>query len=269
VNESQHEICQWHSRIGAEEARRDRKPWANLCLSIAGWTATDEPPDYLNNPIYGLHMKSLKYTLALLPILAIAPSPALATDANMSFFVTSVGSGKGGDLGGLDGADAHCDKLASAAGSSGKTWRAYLSTQEEGKRGISARDRIGAGPWHNAKGELIAKDLNQLHLAPNIIKETALDETGALVNGRGDKPNRHDILTGTMADGTAYFPRDTKDHTCSNWTSSSSGNATVGHHDRHGGGNTSWNATHESRGCSQEALTKTGGAGLFMCFAAD
>jgi hypothetical protein len=116
---------------------------------------------------------------------------------------------------------------------------------------------------------LIAKDLDQLHLSPKIIKRTAIDENGKAVNGRGDKPNRHDILTGSMGDGTAYFPRETKDHTCSNWTSSGEGSATVGHHDRHGGGNTSWNAAHGSRGCSQEALTKTGGAGLFMCFAAN
>jgi len=214
-------------------------------------------------------MRTLKIAVAAIPMMAASIAPSIAADQNMSFFVTSVGSGNGGDLGGLGGADAYCAKLAEAAGVQGKTWRAYLSTQEEGKRGISARDRIGKGPWHNSKGELIAKDLNQLHLGPNIIKETALDENGNLVNGRGDKPNRHDILTGTMADGTAYFPWEKNDHTCGNWTSSSAGNATVGHHDRHGGGNVSWNAAHESRGCSQDDLTKTGGAGLFMCFAAE
>ena len=187
----------------------------------------------------------------------------------MSFFVTSASPGNGADLGGLEGADAHCASLAAAAGAEGKTWRAYLSTQEEGKRGVSARDRIGAGPWHNAKGELIANDLDELHISPNILKSTALDENGALVNGRGDKPNQHDILTGTMADGTAYFPRVEDDMTCSNWTSSDEGSATVGHHDRHGGGNVSWNAAHNSRGCSAEALAGTGGAGLFYCFAAD
>ncbi len=191
----------------------------------------------------------------------------IAQDTSMSFFVTSVGSGKGADLGGLEGADAHCAKLAEAAGVTGKNWAAYLSTQEEGKRGVSARDRIGAGPWHNAKGVLIAENLDQLHINPNIFKSTALDESGSLVNGRGDKPNVHDILTGTMSDGTAYFPRETEDRTCSNWTSSGEGSATVGHHDRHGGGNVSWNAAHNSRGCSQEDLAKTGGAGLFMCFA--
>lgn len=215
-------------------------------------------------------MKFSRLVLAALPLLAFsaAPAPALAQDSTMSFFITSVGSGKGGDLGGLNGADAHCMTLAAAAGSTGKTWKAYLSTQEDGKRGVSARDRIGAGPWHNAKGVLIAANLDELHLSPNIVKSTGLDEAGNLVNGRGDKPNRHDILTGTMMDGTAYFPRVEEDRTCSNWTSSGEGSATVGHHDRHGGGNVSWNAAHNSRGCSQEDLTKTGGAGLFMCFAA-
>ena len=193
--------------------------------------------------------------------------PVHAQDTSLSFFITSEGPGQGGDLGGLAGADAHCATLAEAAGVEGKVWRAYLSTQEDGKRGVSARDRIGSGPWHNANGELIAADLDQLHLAPNLIKSTALDEKGQLVNGRGDKPNRHDILTGSMADGTAYFPTETEDRTCSNWTSSDEGSASVGHHDRHGGGNTSWNSAHNSRGCSAEGLSKTGGAGLFMCFA--
>lgn len=214
-------------------------------------------------------MKLARLALATFSIIAVTAPVAYAQDSSMSFFVTSVGSGKGGDLGGLDGADAHCASLASAAGSTGKTWKAYLSTQEEGKRGISARDRIGNGPWYNAKGVLIASDLDQLHLSPNIIKTTALDESGNLVNGRGDKPNRHDLLTGTMMDGTAYFPSVTEDRTCSNWTSSGEGRATVGHHDRHGGGNVSWNAAHGSRGCSMDDLAKTGGAGLFMCFAAN
>ena len=212
-------------------------------------------------------MNYLKSTLIAATFLALSPLTAAAQDTNMSFFVTSVGLGNGGDLGGLEGADAHCAALAEAAGATGKTWRAYLSTQEEGQRGISARDRIGSGPWHNAKGVMIAADLDQLHLNPNIIKTTALDENGELVNGRGDSPNRHDILTGTMADGTAYFPSVTEDHTCSNWSSSGEGSATVGHHDRHGGGNISWNAAHNSRGCSVDALAATGGAGLFMCFA--
>jgi hypothetical protein len=195
---------------------------------------------------------------------------AAAEDHPMGFFVTSVGMGQGGNLGGLEGADAHCATLAEGAGSSGRTWRAYLSTQEEGKRGISARDRIGLGPWYNAHGVLIASDLDELHLNPKIILRTAVDENGKRVNGRGDTPNRHDILTGSMADGTAYFPRETADHTCSSWTSSSSeGSAQVGHHDRHGGGNTSWNSAHGSRGCGEDDLPKSGGAGLLYCFAAD
>lgn len=214
-------------------------------------------------------MKGIK-TLAAAGILALAStSPLAAEDPPMGFFITSVGIGKGADLGGLEGADAHCAKLAEAAGSTGRTWRAYLSTQVTEGRGISARDRIGSGPWYNARGELIAVDLDQLHLNPNIVKRTALDEKGNLVKGRGDKPNEHDILTGSKNDGTAYFPWEEGDHTCSNWTSSGEGSAQVGHHDRHGGGNTSWNSAHGSRGCSQENLQGTGGAGLLYCFAAD
>ena len=186
----------------------------------------------------------------------------------MGFFVTSVGLGKGGDLGGLEGADAHCQALAEAAGAGDRDWRAYLSTEEPDKRGVFARHRIGAGPWYNARGELIAVDLDNLHINPNIFQRTALDENGNEVKGRYHDVNEHDILTGTQADGTAYFPDD-KDHSCSNWTSSDEGSAQVGHHDRHGGGNTSWNSAHPSRGCSQEALRRTGGAGLFYCFAAD
>jgi len=196
-------------------------------------------------------------------------SASMAADHSMGFFVTSVGMGDGANLGGLEGADAHCDKLATAAGSTGRVWHAYLSTQEEGKRGVSARYRIGQGPWYNALGELIASDLDELHLNPNIIKRTAVDENGNRVKGVGDQPNEHDILTGSMADGMAYFPWDTDDHTCSNWTSSGEGSANVGHHDRHGGGNTSWNAAHGSRGCSQENLQSSGGAGLLYCFAID
>jgi len=212
----------------------------------------------------------------ILKLAAIAPfalaaqlSMASAQDHPMGFFVTSVGLGDGANLGGLDGADAHCDALATAAGTTGRTWRAYLSTQEEGKRGVSARYRIGSGPWYNAHGELVASDLDELHLSPNIIKRTAVDENGNKINGVGDSPNQHDILTGSMSDGMAYFPRDTDDHTCSNWTSSGEGSAQVGHHDRHGGGNTSWNSAHGSRGCGQEALAGTGGAGMFYCFATD
>lgn len=205
----------------------------------------------------------------MIALSVVSIAPAFAQDNPMGFFVTSAGTGKGGDLGGLEGADAHCQKLATAAGAGKRQWRAYLSTEAEGERGISARDRIGKGPWYNATGVLIANNLTELHLYnKTILKETALDENGKLVNGRGDKPNRHDILTGSMDDGTAFFPDD-KDHTCNNWTSSDKGSAQVGHHDRHGGGNTSWTAAHGSRGCSMEALAQTGGSGLLYCFAAD
>ena len=214
-------------------------------------------------------MNALKILMSAGAAVMLVATTAVAADHSMGFFITSVGPGNGGDLGGLAGADAYCNKLATAAGSTGRTWRAYLSTQEEGKRGVSARDRIGAGPWYNANGELIASDLDMLHILPNLVKRTAVDENGNQVKGRGDIPNEHDIITGSMADGTAYFPWIKEDHTCNSWTSSGEGSADVGHHDRHGGGNTSWNSAHGSRGCSQEDLTKTGGAGLFYCFAAD
>lgn len=214
-------------------------------------------------------IKNLVLAGASVGIVASMASSAIAADRPMGFFVTSVGVGKGGDLGGLKGADAHCTKLAQAAGSKRKTWRAYLSTQPKKGRGMSARDRIGSGPWYNAKGELIAVDVDQLHISPNILKRTALDEKGNRIKGRGDKPNQHDILTGSKADGTAYFPWEKGDKTCGNWTSSDKGSATIGHHDRHGGGNLSWNTAHGTRGCSQKALTMTGGAGLLYCFAAD
>ena len=192
----------------------------------------------------------------------------------MSFFVTSVGTGKGADLGGLAGADAHCQKLAEAVGAGGKTWRAYLSTQASGNQAaVNARDRIGKGPWYNAKSELIAKDVADLHGdverdRNNITKASALTEKGEVSNGRGDTPNKHDMLTGSTSTGRAFT--DNEDHTCKNWTSSSSGtgSAMLGHHDRNGGGNTSWNAAHPSRGCSQDNLVATGGAGLFYCFVA-
>ncbi len=194
---------------------------------------------------------------------------ATAEDRPMGFFVTSQGIGNGGDLGGLKGADAHCQKLATAAGAGDRQWRAYLSTEEADKRGEFARQRIGNGPWYNAQGLLIAANLTELHLYNKTITlETALDENGERIKGRYDQPNEHDILTGTQDDGTAYFP-DEADHTCNNWTSSDEGSAQVGHHDRHGGGNTSWNSAHASRGCSQEVLKTTGGAGKLYCFAAD
>ncbi|TIL33557.1 hypothetical protein [Mesorhizobium sp.] len=185
-------------------------------------------------------------------------------DATMSFFVTSVGSGKGADLGGLAGADAHCASLAEAAGVAGKTWRAYLSTSD-----TDARDRIGKGPWFNAKGVKIADDVASLHSDANAItKQTALNEKGEEVNGRGDKPNRHDVLTGSKPDGTKIA-----DQTCGDWTlSGAEGAAMTGHHDRTGLDDSaaakSWNSSHASRGgCSQEALRSTGGDGLFYCFA--
>jgi hypothetical protein len=211
-----------------------------------------------------------KLLAIILGVSALLGSLSLhAEDRTMGFFVTSNGMGDGANLGGLKGADAYCGKLASAVGAGDRDWKAYLSTGEKGKRGVFARARIGEGPWYNAQGILIAANLTDLHLYNKTITlETALDESGNRIKGRGDKPNEHDILTGTQADGTPYFP-DGKDHTCSNWTSSGEGSAQVGHHDRHGGGNTSWNSAHPSRGCSQSALTKTGGAGKFYCFAAD
>ena len=211
-------------------------------------------------------MRRTIYALAATLLALTGSQGALAQD--MTFFITSEGLGNGGDLGGIEGADAHCQALAEAAGAGDKTWHAYLGTETEGGRGIDARSRIGEGPWHNANGDLIAENLDQLHVNSNMFASTGLDENGDRVNARGDQPNMHDILTGSMADGTAYFPDDA-DHTCNNWTSSSEGSAQVGHHDRHGGGNTSWNSAHASRSCSQEDLQATGGAGLLYCFAAD
>jgi hypothetical protein len=199
-------------------------------------------------------------------------APVGAQQANVSFFVTSAGPGKGGDLGGLNGADAHCQRLAQAAGAGGKTWRAYLSTQGQGA--VNAKDRIGRGPWQNAKGEVIAKDVADLHSANNkLTKQTALSEKGEVINGRGDTPNRHDILTGSQADGTAFAAGE--DRTCGNWTSSTTGAGMVGHHDRQGLNDSppmlSWNSSHPSRGpgggCSQSDLRSTGGDGLLYCFA--
>ena len=204
---------------------------------------------------------------ALIAILCAAP--ATAQQANMTFFVTSQGVGKGADLGGLAGADAHCASLAQAAGSTGKTWHAYLSTQGAGA--VNAKDRIGKGPWKNAKGEVIAKSVADLHANPNLNKQTALTEKGATVNGRGDNPNTHDILTGSKTDGTAFAAGE--DRTCSNWTKSGEGSAMLGHHDRMGlrddDASKSWNSSHPSKGCGDDALKSTGGAGLLYCFAAN
>jgi len=196
--------------------------------------------------------------------LVLALGVAEAQDTSMSFFITSVGLGKGANLGGVEGADAHCASLAEAAGVTGKTWRAYLSTST-----VDARDRIGSGPWYNAKGEKIADDVASLHGDGNAIsKQTGLDEKGMTVNGRGDTPNRHDILTGSMPDGTKAA-----DQSCGDWTlEGAEGAAMVGHHDRMGLNDNppakSWNSSHPSRGgCSQEALIGTGGDGFFYCFA--
>jgi len=211
------------------------------------------------------------YTAIVVITLSLAnTSLTLAQEqAPMTFFVTSTGMGNGANLGGLAGADAHCQSLAQAAGAGNRTWRAYLSTQ--GADAVNARDRIGSGPWHNAKGVQIAPNVADLHGDNErdrnyLIKETAIDERGNVVNGRGDQPNRHDILTGSNSLGRALPAGE--DRTCANWTSSDTGSAMVGHHDRSGGGTTSWNSAHPSRGCSQEQLKGSGGDGLLYCFAA-
>jgi hypothetical protein len=220
------------------------------------------------------NLRALALTATAAVMLAACATPP--SSGPMSFFITSVGSGKGADLGGLAGADAHCQKLASAAGSGAKGWRAYLSVPGTFPQGSTpavpathARERIGNGPWHNAKGALIASDLTHLHNGNNIGKDTALDEKGGLVKGRGDQPNEHDMLTGSRADGTAFAPQ--TDTSCKAWTSSGDGSAMLGHHDRSGptqdSWSKSWNFSHQSAGCSQEALVRTGGAGRFYCFA--
>lgn len=214
------------------------------------------------------------FATSLIALAAANVSSLSAQDSDataMSFFITSVGSGDGANLGGLAGADAHCAELASAAGSRGKTWRAYLSAHAtEEMAAIDARDRIGFGPWYNAKGVEVASTLNALHSDFMALgKENSLDENGNTVNGRGDSPNEHDILTGSSLAGNAID--DGADHTCNNWTSNAEGSAQVGHFDRTGGGSnpTSWNSAHGSRGCSQANLVATGGAGYFYCFAID
>ena len=224
----------------------------------------------------------MKYTTRI-ALAAVAALLSVAWFANsqekktsMTFFITSVGSGKGADLGGLAGADKHCQALAQAAGAGDRTWRAYLSASRSGERSaVNARDRIGRGPWQNAKGVVIAKNVDELHGKNNLNKETALSEKGEPINGRGDKPNMHDILTGSQPDGRAFSANE--DLTCRNWTSSKEGTAMLGHHDRQGlkddDVSRSWNSSHPSRGegggCSQEALHGTGGNGLFYCFAAN
>ena len=222
----------------------------------------------------------MKKSFMIAPLLAVVCHCGLLAQqqkqppAPMTFFVTSVGLGDGANLGGLAGADSHCQKLAAAAGAGDRSWRAYLSTSAaDGKPAVNARDRIGTGPWHNAKGGKVAQGLADLHgdtldlarLGNTLTRATALSEKGEPVKGFGETPNQHDILTGSQADGRAYT--DSADHTCKNWTSNSEGVAQLGHHDRTGGPGTSWNSVHPSRGCSQANLVSTGGAGFFYCFA--
>jgi hypothetical protein len=213
-------------------------------------------------------MAWLRFGLIAAGALLALGAGAQAQQSGMTFFVTSTGSGKGADFGGLAGADRLCQSLAAAVGAGNRTWRAYLSTQ--GAQAVNARDRIGPGPWQNAKGVVIAKNVAELHGSNKLTKQTALTEKGAVVSGRGDSPNQHDILAGTQADGTAFPAGD--DRTCGNWTKSGEGAAFVGHHDRVGlrddEPSRSWNASHPSRGCSDEALRGTGGAGFIYCFAA-
>jgi hypothetical protein len=218
-------------------------------------------------------------TVALAGLLAACASgPQTPATGPMGFFITSVGTGNGANLGGLAGADAHCQKLAAAAGAGNRTWRAYLSVPgtfpsaaASAVQGTHARDRIGSGPWFNAKGALVARDVAHLHNGNLISKTTALDERGNLIKGRGDQPNEHDMLTGSRADGTAFAPQ--TDTTCKSWTSSSDGSAIVGHHDLVGPLNDawskSWNFSHQTAGCSQQQLVSTGGAGKFYCFASN
>ena len=199
-------------------------------------------------PIFGVICLSL-----------LVSGPALAQNP-MTFFVTSAGSGAGADLGGLDGADALCQSLAAGAGAGDRTWLAYLSTQ--GPNAVNARDRIGSGPWHNAQGALIGDNVEELHgMGHRFTVMTVIDERGRRIPGSGYVPNRHDVLTGSQPDGTAFSAGE--DMTCGNWTSSSDGKARIGHHDR-----AAWNSAHDSRGCSQEQLRASGGDGLFYCFAA-
>jgi hypothetical protein len=222
----------------------------------------------------GLMLTGLTVSLVTSGYLALAQQPAPPPQP-MSFFITSTGLGNGANLGGIAGADKHCQTLGAAGGQGGKTWHAYLSTAAAGGQpAVNARDRIGAGPWYNAKSVRIAQSVADLHgdtvevaqKGNNLTKVTALTEKGETVKGVGDTPNQHDILTGSQTDGRAFT--DGMDHTCGNWTSNATtGTAQLGHFDRTGGGNTSWNSTHPSRGCGQENLVATGGAGLLYCFA--
>ncbi len=211
-------------------------------------------------------MKKMRFLGAVILLSLLIAYPTL-TQNNMSFFIVSAGPGDGANLGGLEGADRHCQTLAETVGSGNRAWHAYLSTT--GPAGINARDRIGSGPWYNAKGTMVARNVDELHGENNLAKETQLTEQGEMVNGRGDTPNQHDILTGSQLNGAAFPPGE--DTTCGNWTSNGKGSGRVGHHDRNGGGQnpTSWNSAHGSRGCSQENLQATGGNGYYYCFAVD
>ena len=223
-------------------------------------------------------MSKMRYVFALFTLgSSLAQQPAAQQKAPpqpMTFFVTSVGMGNGANLGGLAGADRHCQTLAGAAGAGNRTWHAYLSVSASGSQpAVNARDRIGTGPWYGPKGARIAQNVADLHgdtldaarLGNNLTKATVFTEKGDPIKGFGDTPNQHDILTGSQPDGRAFT--DAADHTCKNWTSGADGTAQLGHFDRTGGGNTSWNSAHPSRGCSQENLVSTGGAGLLYCFA--
>jgi hypothetical protein len=218
-----------------------------------------------------LGIATVSIAVAALGAAAAAQAQMAKPAPSMTFFISSVGSGKGADLGGLAGADRHCQSLAQAAGAGKRTWRAYLSTTAAGGgKPENARDRIGKGPWYSFEGRLVARNLEELHGQNNINRMTALTEKGDRVNGRADTPNMHDILTGSMPDGTASTA--SGDTTCSNWTSSGKGAAIVGHHDRWGlkddAASVSWNSSHPSRGCSQDNLRSSGGAGMIYCFAA-
>lgn len=217
-------------------------------------------------------MNKIKTAVALSTVLLALAAQAAQPSPDMSFFVTSAGVGKGADLGGLAGADRHCQQLAAAAGAGKKQWRAYLSTTADGgTAAVNARDRIGKGPWYTFEGRLVARNLDELHALNSINRMTALTEKGDKVNGRIEVPNTHDILTGSKPDGTVATGD--KDTTCGNWTKSGEGSAIVGHHDRWGLRDDeparSWNASHPSRGCSQDNLRASGGAGMFYCFAAN
>jgi len=222
-----------------------------------------------------MNRKTTLTLAATLSLLALGASgSSMAQQANMTFFVTSAGPGNGANVGGLEGADKQCQQLAQAAGAGGHTWHAYMSTQAaNGQPAVNARDRIGKGPWTNAKGVVVARDLAELHGQNNLTKQTSLSEKGDVINGRGDTPNRHDAMTGSQPDGTAFPPGE--DRTCGNWTSSTKGAAMLGHIDRQGlrddDASKSWNSSHPSRGpdggCSQNDLKSTGGDGLFYCFA--